>query len=118
MNIATTCTDRKTMARGLAEHLGCSCEYLRTPTYAFQVGRLLVERDSSISGERDDLEAAAGWLLENGYIQEPFPPRVFLKRNSRNRKKRKQTRIRKPSATTVLRRTASAFHWQASLRTA
>ena len=66
MNIATTCTDRKTMARGLAEHLGCSCEYLRTPTYAFQVGRLLVERDSSISGERDDLEAAAGWLLENG----------------------------------------------------
>ena len=73
MNIATTCTDRKTMARGLAEHLGCSCEYLRTPTYAFQVGRLLVERDSSISGERDDLEAAAGWLLENGYIQEPLP---------------------------------------------
>ena len=67
MNIATTCTDRKTMARGLAEHLGCSCEYLRTPTYAFQVGRLLVERDSSISGERDDLEAAAGWLLENGF---------------------------------------------------
>ena len=73
MNIATTCTDRKTMARGLAEHLGCSCEYLRTPTYSFQVGRLRVERDSSISGERDDLEAAAGWLLENGYIQEPLP---------------------------------------------
>ena len=37
------------------------------------MGRLLVERDSSISGERDDLEAAAGWLLENGYIQEPLP---------------------------------------------
>ena len=114
MNIATTCTDRKTLARGLAEHLGCSCEYLRTPTYAFQVGRLLVERDSSISGERDDPDGC--WRTAT--FRSRSPPRIFLKRNSRNRKKRKQTRIRKPSATTVLRRTASAFHWQASLRTA
>ncbi|MBQ4580108.1 MAG: hypothetical protein IJA83_05545 [Clostridia bacterium] len=73
MNITTTCTDRKKMATGLAEHLGCDCEYLRTPTYAYRVGNLQVERDSSITGERADLEAAAGWLLENGYISEPLP---------------------------------------------
>ena len=73
MNITTICNDRKAMAHALAEHLGTTAVYLRTPTYAFLVGGLRVERDGSISGERDDLEAAAGWLLENGYIQEPLP---------------------------------------------
>lgn len=81
MNITTTCTDRKPMARGLAEHLGCDCEYLRAPTYAFRVGSLQVERDGSITGERTDLEAAAGWLLENGYISEPLP--TELKKTSK-----------------------------------
>lgn len=73
MNINTNCTDRKAMAHALAAHLGTTAEYLRTPTYAFRVGNLQVERDGSITGERADLEAAAGWLLENGYIQEPLP---------------------------------------------
>lgn len=73
MNIKTNCTDRKAMAHALAAHLGTTAEYLRTPTYAFRVGSLQVERDGSITGERADLEAAAGWLMENGYIQEPIP---------------------------------------------
>ena len=73
MNINTNCTDRKAMAHALAAHLGTTAEYLRTPTYAFRVGNLQVERDGSITGERADLEVAAGWLLENGYIQEPLP---------------------------------------------
>lgn len=73
MKVETNCNDRKAMARGLAEHLGCDCEYLRTPTYAYRVGGLQVERDGSITGERADLEAASGWLLENGYISEPLP---------------------------------------------
>ena len=72
MNIKTICTDRKAMAHALAAHLGTTAEYLRTPTYAYRVGSLQVERDGSITGERTDLEAAAGWLLENGYIQEPL----------------------------------------------
>lgn len=74
MKVETNCSDRKAMARGLAEHLGCDCEYLRTPTYAYRIGGLQVERDGSITGERADLEAASGWLLENGYIQEPLFP--------------------------------------------
>lgn len=73
MNIRTICTDRKAMAHALAAHLGTTAEYLRTPTYAFRVGNLQVERDGSITGEHADLEAAAGWLMENGYIQEPIP---------------------------------------------
>lgn len=73
MNITTTCTDRKKMASGLAAHLGCTCAYMSTPTFAYRVGNLQVERDGSITGERADLEAAAGWLLENGYISEPLP---------------------------------------------
>lgn len=72
MNIQTTCANRKAMAHALAEHLGCDCVYLRTPTYAFRVGSLQVERDGSITGEQANLEAVAGWLLENGYIQEPI----------------------------------------------
>lgn len=73
MNIKTISTDRKAMAHALAEHLGTTVEYLRTPTYAFRVGTLQVERDGSITGERTDLEAVAPWLMEQGYIQEPFP---------------------------------------------
>ena len=73
MNITTNCTDRKKMATELAAHLGCTCTYLSTPTFAYRAGHLMVERDGSITGERADLEAAAVWLLENGYISEPLP---------------------------------------------
>ena len=72
MNIPTTSTDRKQMAKAMAEYLGCACDYLRTPTYAYRVGNLLVERDGSITGERDDLEAVAEWLLTNNYIDAPL----------------------------------------------
>lgn len=73
MNITTICNDRKAMAHALAGHLGTTAVYLRTPTYAFRIGNLQVERDGSITGERADLEAVADWLMENGYIQEPIP---------------------------------------------
>ena len=73
MNITTICNDRKAMAHALAGHLGTTAVYLRTPTYAFRIGNLQVERDGSITGERTDLEAVADWLMENGYIQEPIP---------------------------------------------
>lgn len=72
MRVETTCTDRKKMAKGLAEHLGCDCAYMSAPTFAYRVGNLQVERDGSITGERADLEAASGWLLENSYISEPL----------------------------------------------
>jgi len=73
MNINTNCTDRKAMAHALAAHLGTTAEYMNAPTFAYRAGNLQVERDGSITGERADLEAAAGWLVANGYIQEPIP---------------------------------------------
>ena len=73
MNINTICTDRKAMAHSLAAHLGTTAEYMNAPTFAYRAGNLQVERDGSITGERADLEAVAGWLMDNGYIQEPLP---------------------------------------------
>ena len=73
MNINTICTDRKAMAHALAAHLGTTAEYMNAPTFAYRAGNLQVERDGSITGERADLEAVAGWLMDNGYIQEPLP---------------------------------------------
>lgn len=68
--IATNCADRKEMVRKLSAHLGIPAVYLRTPTYAFRIGEITVNRDASVSGEREALLPAAEFLLENGYISE------------------------------------------------
>ena len=68
ITIATQCTDRKEMVRKLSAHLGIPAVYLRTPTYAFRIGEITVNRDASVSGEREALLPAAEFLLENGYI--------------------------------------------------
>ena len=70
ITIATRCDDRKAMVRRLSEYLQTPAVYLRTPTYAFQIGELMVNRDASVSGEREQLLPAAECLLENGYISE------------------------------------------------
>lgn len=70
ITIATQCDDRKEMVRKLSVHLGILAVYLRTPTYAFRIGEITVNRDASVSGEREALLPAAECLLENGYITE------------------------------------------------
>ena len=70
ITIATRCDDRKAMVRRLSEYLQTPAVYLRTPTYAFQIGELMVNRDASVSGEREQLLPAAECLLTNGYISE------------------------------------------------
>ena len=70
ITIATQCDDRKEMVRKLSVHLGIPAVYLRTPTYAFRIGEITVNRDASVSGEREALLPAAECLLENGYITE------------------------------------------------
>ena len=70
ITIATQCDDRKEMVRKLSAHLGIPAVYLRTPTYAFRIGEITVNRDASVSGEREALLPAAECLLENGYITE------------------------------------------------
>ena len=70
ITIATQCDDRKAMVRRLSEHLQTPAVYLYTPTYAFRIGEITVNRDASVSGEREALLPTAECLLENGYITE------------------------------------------------
>ena len=70
ITIAAQCDDRKAMVRRLSERLQAPAVYLYTPTYAFQIGEITVNRDASVSGEREALLPAAECLLENGYINE------------------------------------------------
>ena len=70
ITIATQCDDRKAMVRKLSEYLQTPAVYLYTPTYAFRIGEITVNRDASVSGEREALLPAAECLLENGYITE------------------------------------------------
>ena len=70
ITIATQCDDRKAMVRRLSEHLQTPAVYLYTPTYAFRIGEITVNRDASVSGEREALLPAAECLLENGYDKE------------------------------------------------
>ena len=41
---------------------------MRTPSYAFQIGNITVNRDASITGPRNELAPVARFLMENGYI--------------------------------------------------
>lgn len=75
MTIATNTQDRKQMVNEISEHLGIPAVYLRTPTYAFQIGKLTVNRDASISAEdAADLEAIWPLLIEKGYIEADATP--------------------------------------------
>lgn len=71
MTITTNTTDRKALVKAIAEELGTTSTYLRAPTYAYQVGDFIVDRDGNISG--DDFGALRDFLLRNGYIQEEAP---------------------------------------------
>lgn len=73
MRVETTTNNRKAMAHALAEWLGIECRYMGTPTYAYRVGNLTIERDGAIIGEHLELLEVTGWLLEHGYITEPIP---------------------------------------------
>jgi len=70
ITIATRCEDRKEMVRKISERLNLPAVYMRTPTYAFQIGEITVNRDASVSGEPEQLIPAAECLLDNGYIDE------------------------------------------------
>ena len=61
-------TDRKALAKAIAEELHTEARYLRTPTYAYEVGDFTVDRDGNIVG--DDFTPLMGFLLRNGYITE------------------------------------------------
>ena len=69
MTLHTTPADRKEMVRSISEHLGVPAEYLRTPTYAYRIGNMTVERDGSITcNDVNTLEDIKPMLIKNGFL--------------------------------------------------
>lgn len=73
MNIQTNAQDRKALAQNLGEHLGVEIAYNGPPTFAYQIGDLLVERNGSISGPDDQVEAIRSHLETNGWLDREVP---------------------------------------------
>ena len=71
MTIHTHAPDRRTLVRGLQEHLGFNAVYAGPPTFTYQLGGLTIERDGSITAANvDDLKAIAPFLLELGWADD------------------------------------------------
>ena len=68
MTILTNTTDRKALVKAIAEELHTEARYLRTPTYAYEIGDFTVDRYGNIIS--DDFTPLMGFLLRNGYITE------------------------------------------------
>ena len=69
MTLSTHPEDRREMVRALSERLQTPAVYLRTPTYAFQIGSLTVNRDGSIASEDEALlESLRPMLIERGWL--------------------------------------------------
>lgn len=69
MTIPTQCTERKAMAKRLAEHLGTTAHYDGVPGCTFTVGQFTIHRDGSISGDEAALATIKPWLADNGFIE-------------------------------------------------
>ena len=65
MTIVTNTTDRKALAKAIAEELGTTARYLSLPSYGYQIGDFTVDRDGNIHG--DDFTALRDFLARNGY---------------------------------------------------
>ncbi len=68
MTILTNTADRKALVKAIAEELHTEARYLRTPTYAYEIGDFTVDRYGNIIG--DDFTPLMAFLLRNGYITE------------------------------------------------
>ena len=69
MTLQTNPMDRREMVQAIAERLGSPAVYLRTPTYAYRIGNLTVERDGSIASDDGALlETIRPMLMERGWL--------------------------------------------------
>ena len=69
MTLQTNPTDRREMVQAIAERLGSPAVYLRTPTCAYRIGSLTVERDGSIASDDGTLlETLRPMLMERGWL--------------------------------------------------
>ena len=71
MIINTHPSDRRRMIHELSDLLSTPAEYLRSPTYGYRIGHLIVNRDGTISTEAPHmLEVIRPFLLERHYLTE------------------------------------------------
>lgn len=69
MTLQTNPAERREMVQAISERLGSPAVYLRTPTYAYRIGDLTVERDGSIVSDDDELlETLRPMLIERGWL--------------------------------------------------
>ena len=68
MTISTNTTDRKAMAKAMAEHLGTTAKYMGVPSCGYQVGDYIIDKEGNIHG--DDFEALRDFLQTIGCFPE------------------------------------------------
>ena len=69
MTLQTNPAERREMVQAISERLGSPAVYLRTPTCAYRIGNLTVERDGSIVSDDDALlETLRPMLMERGWL--------------------------------------------------
>ena len=68
MTVTTNTTDRKALAKALADELGTTAKYMGPPTFGYQVGDYIVDRDGNIEGA--DFEALRPFLTSIGCFPE------------------------------------------------
>ena len=68
MTVFTNTTDRKAMAKAMAEHLGTTAKYMGVPSCGYQVGDYIVDKEGNIHG--DDFEALWDFLQTIGCFPE------------------------------------------------
>ena len=68
MTVTTNTTDRKALVKALADKLGTTAKYMGPPTFGYQVGDYIVDRNGNIEGE--DFEALRDFLQSIGCFPE------------------------------------------------
>ena len=68
MTVTTNTTDRKALAKAMADELGTTAKYMGPPTFGYQVGDYIVDRDGNIEGE--DFGALQDFLTRIGCFPE------------------------------------------------
>lgn len=71
MRIETLAENRKEMAKTIAEFAGVEMQYAGAPSFAYLIGHLVVNRDGSITSEKDEGEAELrAFLTKQGFAEE------------------------------------------------
>ena len=74
MTLTTNTTDRKALAKAIAEELGTTAKYMGPPTFGYQIGDYILDKEGNLYG--DDFEALRPFLQRNGIIPEDEAPEV------------------------------------------